>query len=299
MSTHGGYLYCVCGLTLQSEIELPGLLEAQAVQSADAILRHGNVPLSLDGTGAKGPTWEMAGEDFLLRIPGIARFLVSGGREIIVEAEPGADFAAFASGAALAILLQQREHIVTNASAVRVNGKAVLFAGFSGAGKSVLAAAMDARGYSLCADDICIIDDNLTVHTDARHPQLWEFAIDKFDVTQRREGAVRNVIRKYHIAPNDIAPEALPLGAIYILREARAPHRPGIAPVEAGEAPLLMRRMAYHPRLLEYMGGHEHYNNMGMRLVGDSKLFHLTRRLDFALMDEVSGWLEQHWRNAP
>lgn len=293
------FTYRICGIALQSEIELPGLLEDRNPQHADAILERGDVPLSLDGAGAEGPTWEMAGENFLLRIPGIARFLVRSGREITVAAEPGSDFAAFASGAALAILLQQRGRIVLNASAVRVNGKAILFAGFSGAGKSVLASALDARGYSLCADDICVIDDDMTVHADGRHTQLWEFAVPKLGAQERRKQSVRNVLRKYHVVPHNIAADPLPLGAIYVLREARAPHRPGIAPVETSAAPLLLRRSACHPRLLRYTGNIERHSELGGRLAQNGKFFHLTRRLDFALMDEVISWLEDHWRSLP
>jgi hypothetical protein len=40
--------------------------------------------------GKKGATWQIAGDRFLFQVPGVARFLLRGGREILFEAAPGA-----------------------------------------------------------------------------------------------------------------------------------------------------------------------------------------------------------------
>ncbi len=150
--------YCVAGLAVASEIELPGAIAARAAAAPDVVIRAGPVPEALPDASLRGPTWEIAGERFLLRIPGVARFLLSGGNEIRFEAAAGAgpaDIAIFLLGTVFGILLHQRGQIVLHASAVRVAGKAVLFCGASGAGKSTLAAALAQRGFPVMTDDFC------------------------------------------------------------------------------------------------------------------------------------------------
>jgi hypothetical protein len=83
------YGYRISGLHVSSQLELPGAIpEALQAEAADVTIRRATVPATLEGAAASGPTWEMAGEKFLLRIPHLARFLIARGREIDVELEP-------------------------------------------------------------------------------------------------------------------------------------------------------------------------------------------------------------------
>lgn len=70
---------------------------------------------------------------------------------------PPQDIAIFIIGTVFGLLLHQREQVVLRASAARVGGKAVLFCGASGAGKSPLAAALAQCGYPLITDDVCAL----------------------------------------------------------------------------------------------------------------------------------------------
>jgi hypothetical protein len=45
-------------------------------------VRAAAVPESLGDAASKGVTWQIAGARFLLHVPGVARFLLDGGREI-------------------------------------------------------------------------------------------------------------------------------------------------------------------------------------------------------------------------
>lgn len=297
--------YQVSGLSVASEIELPGLIDGGkncGEREPDATVTLGPVPTQLDGASALGPTWQLAGRCFLLSIPGIARFLIEDGRRIAVAPEPDvplSEITIFLIGTVIGILQHQRGRIVLHASAVRVGGKAVLFCGPSGAGKSTLAAALNRRGYPLVTDDVCA----LTFETgaapmampDGRQLKLWAQAIDNLDLAAGRRGAVRSALQKFYVEPSAADSGALPLGAIYALREARPPHRAGIEKPNIVDSALLLRRNAYRPALIERMSQKEQYFDAAIRIGNRAGTYHLTRALRFSDMPEVLDWLEGHW----
>ena len=296
------HFYRISGLSVGSDILLPGLNALADHGPPDVTIRGNPVPLALDNPSASGPTWQIEGKRFLLRIPDIARFLLNDGHEITFESEPGADAAdipIFLLGTAFGILLHQRGQIVLHASAVSVNGRAILFCGASGAGKSTLAAALAQRGFPLVTDDVCAItmsDAGVPmVHPDGRQLKLWSQAIDKLDLVERRGDRVRNRLEKFYVEPDQAHSEPLPLGAVYALREARPPHAPGIERPNVVDAALILRRNAYRPLLVSRMGQKIDYFHAATTIANVAGIFHLTRALHFAAMPDVVAGLEQHW----
>lgn len=64
------------------------------------------------------------------------------------------DVAAYALGPVLAVALHAMGAILLHASAVAVSGKAILFAGSSGSGKSTTAAILHTQDYAVLSDDL-------------------------------------------------------------------------------------------------------------------------------------------------
>jgi HPr Serine kinase C-terminal domain len=299
------HYYRIAGLSVSSEIALPGVsMTADECGRPDVAIRRGAVPAKLDGAEVLGPRWQKTDNAFLLSIPKVARFLLRDGSEITFEAEPDADagdIPVFLLGTAYGILLHQRERIVLHASAVRVNGRAILFCGASGAGKSTLAAALAQRGYPLITDDFCAVtiteSGTPMVHPDGRQLKLWAQAIEQLDLKARSRVRVGSRIEKFYVDPGERRSETLPLGALYVLREARPPRAPDIAQPDAATAAAVLRQMAYRPGLVAHMGQRANYFHAAAAIADRAGIFDLTRALDFAAMPDVVATLERHWRD--
>jgi hypothetical protein len=114
--------YFISGLRVSSELDLPGAIADDSQSQNPAVfIRRGRVPASLADATATGPTWEIGGEAFLLRVPRLARFLITAGRQIEVDLEFGTeerDATGFILGTAFGILLHQRGALVLHGSAV-------------------------------------------------------------------------------------------------------------------------------------------------------------------------------------
>ena len=297
------FRYRIGGLTVASDVEMPGLHPAPAGEAVDVSIRRGPVPEQLDGATASGPTWAIAEARFLLRLPGVARFLLTGGEAIAYQLEADSDaddLTAFLTGSVFGILLHQRGLAVLHASGVKVNGRAVLFLGPSGAGKSTLATALVKQGYPLVTDDFCVVDADAggppLVHPDARLTKLWAQAIHRLDLADRQGPPVRRRLLKFHVDPPlaSVCAAPLPCGPVYALREAHPCPR-GIERPNIVDAALLLRQNAYRARLINQMGQGELYFRLAAAVGNAGGVFQLTRELDFDALPDVIADLERHW----
>jgi hypothetical protein len=154
--------YTAYQLLIESELPLPELEPAAHSNGpADVTIRWGGVERKRPGSASgEDHIWATANE-VMFCFPGSAAFMISQGREIIIERLAGAtdaDIRAVLTGSVMAVLLHQRGYLILHASCVSKDGYAIAFAADSGTGKSTLAAAFDSRGYCLVADDIVAID---------------------------------------------------------------------------------------------------------------------------------------------
>lgn len=91
------------------------------------------------------------------KLPNVADVLVKDGREIWLAPYCNTKEESLRLnilGGCMAIIMQQRGHLVLHASCIDIGGRAIAFLGQSGAGKSTLAAAFSRAGYPLLTDDV-------------------------------------------------------------------------------------------------------------------------------------------------
>lgn len=221
-----GLIHQAYGLNITSEIRLSEL--EHRCGTPDVVIRFGPVSLNLDDAVTHGLRFQASSRQFLLTIDKIARFLVSDGRMIQIDPEPGADgmdLRTFLSGSVMGALLQQRGVFLLHGTAVCCNGKAVVFAGPSGVGKSTLAAACCQQGALLLTDELCAVtfSPEGTPYVLPGYPvlRLWAKAVELLKLDADMLNRERRKLNKYRWEiPDLFHPEPVPLTRLYLLHMA-------------------------------------------------------------------------------
>ena len=156
-------MYQAFGLNIESEVSLPAMVTGE--EPVDVRISYGRVEKPwLPGDDSRQMyVREYEGSVYIVWHSELGveqRILVKSGKDIIVDAdlptsEPVVKQAI--QGLGLGLLLQQREQYVLHASSIALNGEALVFIGYKGAGKSTTASALFANGHSLVTDDLLAV----------------------------------------------------------------------------------------------------------------------------------------------
>ncbi|MBE9041275.1 hypothetical protein IQ235_10835 [Oscillatoriales cyanobacterium LEGE 11467] len=178
------YRYQAYGLGIHSKLALPELV-ADSQARADVIVEFAQLndsPLNTDDTAH---CFESTEEGMYVFWKSVGTFFIQQGRTISIDPDPDADadrLRLFILGAAIGVILHQRGYFVLHASAVEIDGKAAVFIGNKGWGKSTMAATLHARGHRLIGDDVVALDlnDNTRPVVLPAFPQLklWPDAVE-------------------------------------------------------------------------------------------------------------------------
>lgn len=220
-SESGMHFYQVFGLTVESEWELQQLPSVEPTEGADIRI----VRAALD-TGPEGISPTLGGS--LLVISSVARYRISGGNLIEIDAAPGVsarNVELYLLGSAIGAVLHQRKMLPLHANAIDLGGAAVVFMGHSGAGKSTLAAWFHDRGYPVLADDICPVDlssGEALVHPGIPRLRLWREALEHSGRSALNYEMSFDDYEKYDV-PTELAvsPARLPIIAAYELARSK------------------------------------------------------------------------------
>ena len=290
--------YRLFGLAVDSEVPLPELVADTAGEAVDVRIRLGRIDAPADTPAGL----HVEGDDTLLVVRAVGRFLVRGGREMIVE--PGADVSPrdlrlYLLGSAFAAILHQRGLLPLHANAMVVEGRAIGFMGHPGAGKSTLAAWFHDRGFDVLADDVCVVTADAgglpIAHPGIPRLRLWREALEASGRATTAYERSFDDMDKYTV-PTDLERilPPVPLSHLYVLEKAEealsVARLEGAAAVEAIVANTY--RGAYVPR----MGQTRQHLLACAQLVRTVPVFTARRRWGFDSIDAEGEALEAHAR---
>ncbi|HWT88551.1 MAG TPA: hypothetical protein VN454_07085 [Candidatus Angelobacter sp.] len=260
--------YTVYGLSLRSDVEIPGLREAHLEPSSAPVVltsqskpdwarMAAQMPAQLVHSLPAAP--ECDDPAFLVReIGGGAFYFLSygDGTEFVVDAKGERvwgncplpltieDLATYFLGPVMGFVLRRQGITPLHASAVCLGDVAVAISGGAGAGKSTTAAALVLRGAPAICEDIAAIAENRgQFFVQPGYPRvcLWPDAVEKLLGDKEALPNLTPTWDKRYLALDGgrarFAEKKLPLGAVYLLGERamdeRAPRIENISPREA------------------------------------------------------------------
>jgi len=245
------------GLSIHSELCLPELPPTR--DPADIRVTLGAVA---PPAAAAAPEWEVNGDEARGAYGGIGRFLVSRGREIVVDPDPAAaaeSLQPFLLGPALAVALHQRGYRVLHASAVAIGGVAFGFLGHAGSGKSTLAAALRSRGHRPIADDVVALrpeSGGFVPLPGLPWLKLWPPTAEAIGITPEELPRVRpDLAKRSWAAAEPAAPPPTRVDRLYVLAE--GPHVAS-EPIGAAESVIELARHTYGARSLHGVRAESH-----------------------------------------
>ena len=222
--SEGPRVYRAFGLTLRSCVPLPAPdRPGWQHRRRRGQLRHGRAR-----SARRGPTARTASggtRNLLLTVDRIARYLVTNGRDIVIDRHPAAtdaDVLLYLLGSAMGALFHQRDDLVLHGSAIDIGRSAVGFLGTSGAGKSTLAAAFRQRGYPVLTDDLCVVrstgDGALHAQPGLAQMKLWDDALERLAIPAASLARVGAGLDKRAVpVDTGFSQRALPLSRLYVL----------------------------------------------------------------------------------
>jgi hypothetical protein len=293
-----GYRYRLFGVSVTSDVPLPELVPdpgsgaGEVRLSLAAIDRQPDAPAGL----------HVDGEDSLLVIPDVGRFLARGGRELLIEPAPGVsqrNLRLYLLGSAFAAILHQRGLLPLHANAVVVEGRAIGFMGHPGAGKSTLAAWFHDRGFDVLADDVCVVTtapgQRPLAHPGIPRLRLWREALEAGGRDASAYERSFDDMDKYTV-PTDLerALPPVPLSHLYLLEKAQ--DEPSIERLEGSAAVEAMIANTYRGIYIRMMGRtHQHMVDC-VQLARTVPVFRARRRWGFDGFDAEGAALEAHAR---
>jgi hypothetical protein len=290
------YAYVANGIPLHSEIEFPELKAGP--NSSNVTIRLGKVPSHIENPTYEGAASQAGGNKYLLKIRNVATYFLEKKEDqyqITIEILEGVEMSEvriFVLSSMLGALAHIQGFLPLHASGVVVNGKAILFCGKSGLGKSTLCAALYQKGFDFVTDNLAsiFIDENGTpmVHPSYSHFRLWEDSLKKLGQFSNDIVKMRDTIEKYNLILEDqLQDGAIPLHKVYHLNH-RFENKITIEPMKGRQKADIIVNETFRIKLLNGLGRQEHYFSLLNQICAKTEIAKIYRPVDSFLLEELT-----------
>jgi hypothetical protein len=298
------HTYSAYGLEIRSSLPLPELI-ASAGAKEDITIREEALTSLVSKEIFSDQPYSITETQAFIHFSEVGTFSIENGCEIIIRPLPKIEERLVRLpllGACLAVLLYQRGKFVLHASAIAVNGEAIVFVGNKGDGKSTMAAMLCSRGHQLLADDTVALELDMT-----NHPlvlpgfPLFKLYPDSViaatnDDPDKLPEIASNVNKRSKQAGN-FCEKVLPLRAIYVFDEGKDIQINKMLPQEAVR---LLIAHSYMARFnADWLENGIAISNLRhcTRVAGQIPVYTLQRPRDLSNLKDVAVKVEQHLNN--
>lgn len=267
--------YLAFGLVIASDFPILQVPAAASGEPVDVTLCRAD----LSGVDIPEDAFLIDKNEVCFLVPDVARFRITNGKLIEVDAVPGCAeslLAVYLMGSCMGAILHQRGLMPLHGSCVTDGQRSVLITGDSGAGKSTLAAEFLSHGWRLLTDDVSVIKDiggTPVVQSSYPSQKLWQDSLEHYSGQLERIHSLyaEDDREKYGVSVTDLFyTGAAPLSRIVRLIPADA--ECSIQPVEGFARADQLMRNTYRP----YM------------IVGDDRQLHFQRCVTLSMKVPMS-----------
>ncbi len=283
-----------------SDFDIPHLHRIPGSGTVAVSVQQCEVPEQLPHAATFDRFCQVAVDRYLLNIPGVARFLVEGGERVGVQVAPGAamaDVCSYLLGSVFGALCHQNGLLPLHASAIDHQGGVTAFLGNSGAGKSTMAACLQARGYRVVSDDICLLEEApeaMHVIPIAGWLKLWRGSLDHLGAQPDESERVFVAEDKYRMYLESPTTAPLTLRNIVVLARAEnAEEAPRLESMSAAETLAAMMQMTYLAYVAQLTGAQARVFASCARALRQAQGFRLIVPWGWNNVDAVLDLLEQ------
>lgn len=297
--------YRVFGLVIRSDFEFEVLEEVTASEAEIDLVVKRSSGIIRPEPPAFDPLFDIQPDQQYMHWVVTGAFLVPDDHTVLVETHAGVSDHQVSQaflGLVMSVVLERRQLLCLHASAVNLGGRAALFLGDKGAGKSTTSAALLSRGHLPVTDDLVAVEPqgaDLAIRPGFSSMKLWPDTIDALALAPQESDRLIHprITKMQKRMPTAIPDRNIVMGAAFVLSRAAEVTDVTALRLPAHEALQKILRYTFMARYGETRLGPAHLQNHMRRcaaVVAQIPVYTLMIPEDLAQLNRLSAEIERY-----